>query len=433
MIAAVIAIAGALLRQTGVPTYRTIWAEDGAVLAQCAYTGPSLLACLSTPYDGWALVLPRLLAAVATALPPARLSYALASLAALSAGVCAFLVARAVRDVTRSSVAGLMAGASLLLIAPAVREVGGNLTNLHWIMFVAATTVLVSTWIGHRFDLADGLLVGLVAFSSPFGPILLVFAVITFLLGDRRLGPLIGVIGAGVAVVLWFSVTTPRAATSDLPVTLLSPIQWYLESIVLGSSVGGRGPVQQGLVTAALVVVLAGLLWRLVVDRRAAAERPAAPEGPAGPRWWRTRPFLDLFAVVALLAAGAAVFAASTYLNKHVAPRYLYVPIALSIVALFMGLGLLVRDPAAGRLATRSTTWRPRPGWVALAAVALVLAIEFTISFRAWNRASRGPNVPRQMPAAGALCSTGAPSATIDISPFPASSVWQVVIPCDRF
>src|SRR5438445_6711308 len=79
---ALVAGLATVARQQGIPRYRTIWAEDGAVFAQCAYDD-SLVGCLATPYDAWIHTVPRVLASVATALPPATLSYALTALAAL--------------------------------------------------------------------------------------------------------------------------------------------------------------------------------------------------------------------------------------------------------------------------------------------------------------------------------------------------------------
>ncbi len=426
IVAACLACLGAVARQKGVPSYRTIWAEDGEVFAQCAYTARSGLGCVMTAYDGWLQLVPRLLAEVATRLPPVALSVALNGLAAIVAAGCAYLTARAVRDVTRSGVAGCVAGASLLLVAPAAREVGGNITNLHWIMFVAAVTVVVAAWLDHPFDVADGILVGLTALSSPFGLVLFAFGAFGLLLGRRGLARVTVVTGAAVAVQIALALTTPRNGVPDLPVTILSPIDWYLRDVVAGGTYANRGPVPGGLITVGIVACLFGLLGRLVVDHRAGP--PTIRE--AANRW---RPWLEIGTICALLAAGAAIFATSTYLNRHVVPRYQYVPAALGIVTLFVSAGLLAR-----RVAGRPSGWpagRPGPSSVALVALAVVIGIGFATTFRFQNRASAGPNMPVEIAARRAECDGTAPSLLFKIAPLPTNGVpydWQVVIPCDR-
>jgi drug/metabolite transporter (DMT)-like permease len=134
-----------------------------------------------------------------------------------------------------------------------------------------------------------------------------------------------------------------------------------------------------------------------------------------------------------LLAVGAAVFAASTYLNRHVTPRYQYVPVALGMVALFASAGLLAR-----RITGRPRGWRP--GWrdpsaMALVILAVVVGIGFATTFRTRNLASAGPNVPVEIAARRAECDGAVPGLLFKISPLPTNGTpydWQVVIPCDR-
>jgi hypothetical protein len=425
-VAACLAALGAVASQRGVARYRTIWAEDGEVFAQCAYTARSGLECVLTAYDGWLHLVPRVLAEVATRLPPVVLSVALNGLAAIVAAGCAYLTARAVRDVTRSGLAGCVAGASLLLIAPATREVGGNITNLHWIMFVAGVTVVVATWLDHPFDIADGVLVALVALSSPFGLVLLTFGAFGLIVGRRSLAPMMVVTGAAVAVQLALALTTPRNAVRDVPVSVLSPIDWYLRYVVGAGTYGNRGPVPDELIAVAIVACLAGLVARLVVDDR--ARRQTA--GHAADRW---KPWLEIAAVIALLAVGAAVFAASTYLNRHVTPRYQYVPVALGMVALFIGAGCLARR-VAGRPGGWPAGW-PGPSSVALVVLAAVVGIGFAATFRTRNLASAGPDVPVEIAARSPECDGVMTSLLFKISPLPTTTTpydWQVVIPCDR-
>jgi hypothetical protein len=426
IVAAWLAALGAVASQTGVPRYRTIWAEDGEVLPQCAYTARSALDCVLTAYDGWLHLVPRVLAEVATLLPPVALSVALNGLSAIVAAGCAYLTARAVRDVTGSGVAGCVAGASLLLIAPATREVGGNVTNLHWIMFVAAVSVIVAAWLDHPFDVADGILVVLVTLSSPFGLVLLTFGAVGVALGRRSLRMATVVTALCVAVQLAMALTTPRNGVRDVPVSFLSPIEWYVRYVVGAGAYGNRGLIPDELLAVGVVVCLVGLVGRLVVDHRAG---PRTVDGAAD----RRRAWLEVGAVVALLAVGAAIFAASTYLNRHVTPRYQYVPVALGMVALFVSAGVLAR-----RVTGRPGGWRP--GWpgpssIALVVLAVVVGIGFATTFRTRNLASAGPNVPVEIATRRGECEGGVTELLFKISPLPTNGTpydWQVVIPCDR-
>jgi hypothetical protein len=426
IVAACLAALGAIASQTGVPRYRTIWAEDGEVFAQCAYTARSALDCVLTAYDGWLHLVPRVLAEVATLLPPVVLSVALNGLSAIVAAGCAYLTARAVRDATGSGIAGCVAGASLLLIAPATREVGGNVTNLHWIMFVAAVTVIVAAWLDHPFDIADGILVVLVTLSSPFGLVLLAFGGIGLVLGRRSLRMGMAVTAVCVAVQLAMALTTPRNGVRDVAVSILSPVEWYLRYVVGAGPFGNRGPIPDELIVFGIVACLVGLVGRLVFDHRPG---PRTVDGAAD----RRKAWLEVGAVVALVAVGAAVFAASTYLNRHVTPRYQYVPVALGMVALFVSAGVLAR-----RVTGRPASWRPRwpgPSWIALVVLAVVVGIGFATTFRTRNLASAGPNVPVEIAQRSAECDGAVPGLLFKISPLPTNGTpydWQVVIPCDR-
>jgi hypothetical protein len=425
-VAAVIAAAGALARQTGIPTTRTIWAEDGQTFAQCAYTAPSFVHCLLTPYDAWLQVVPRLLAQIATLVPPMDLSYALSGLAAIVAAACGYLTARAVRDVTRSTIAGSVAGAALLLVLPAGREVGGNITNVHWILFATAVTLIVATWLDHRFDLADGLLIGLLVWSTPFSLVLAALALLGVLFGRRRLAPIAVVAAVAAVVQVCLALTASRIAVPDLPVGVLSPIGWYSE--VIGSGIfGNRGPIPDWLMSVGVVAVIVGLAIRAGTHRR---------PGPVSV-WWATPEaragLLEFLTVAAIVVTGLAVFAASTYLNRHVAARYVYVPAALTVIALFMGAGLLVRHAADGR---RLLFGDVPAAKVLLGVLALVVAVGFATSFRIGNGASAGPDARIEIASARRGCGIDGQTVSIRISPLPTAgipTVWHVLIPCDRF
>jgi hypothetical protein len=216
---------------------------------------------------------------------------------------------------------------------------------------------------------------------------------------------------------------SPRNEIPDLPVTLLSPIAWFVELAFVKGPFGGRGPVPGWLVgvgAASLVVVLAWL-------GRHAGPRIREAGGP-----WLAGSWMPSVALLALGGASAALFAASTYLNRHVAPRYEYVPAAAMVIALMLGVAL------AARAWSPSLTLRARrfgASAIAVALVAVVVAVGFASTFRVRTGASRGPSYPAAFREAAWACDAGASFAVVPISPLPAGSItstWHLRIPCDR-
>jgi len=143
--AALVALAAVapLHRQTGVPSWRTIWAEDGAVFLSDAYRD-GVVAVVLRGYGGYLQLPPRLLVAPATVLParwvPFYLAVTATTLTALLAwGVyrwsSAWIASRLVR----------LAVALMLVAAPAMgAETTANLTNLIWIFAAATPWALVA-------------------------------------------------------------------------------------------------------------------------------------------------------------------------------------------------------------------------------------------------------------------------------------------------
>jgi hypothetical protein len=286
-------------------------------------------------------------------------------------------------------------------------------------------TVVVGAWFDHPIDIADGILVVLVALSSPFGIVLVAFGAFGLVIGRRTLALVTALTGAAVAVQLVLALTTPRNGVPDVLVTLLQPVRWYLRYVVGRGTFGNRGPVPDELIAVGIVACLLGLLGLLVLDRRAAPQTVEV----AADRW---RPWLEIGAVIALLAVGVAIFAASTYLNRHVTPRYQYVPVALGVVALFLSAGFLARRVVA-RPSGWPATW-PGPSNLALAVLAGVIGVGFAATFRTENLASAGPDVPVEIEARRPECDS-VTGLLIKISPLPTKTTpydWQVVIPCDR-
>ncbi len=421
--AAVVAVLGVVARQEGVARFRTIWAEDGAVFAQCGFDG-SLLRCLATPYDAWVHVVPRLLAAMATAFDPTLLSYVLTALAAIVSALAAVLVARAVVDTTGARATALLAGASLTLVYPAAGEVGGNITNLHWILLAAAVTVTASTWMGHRFGRADALLVSLTVASSPFGLLIVAIAAIGAILRRPRMVGVTALTGVIALVQLGVAVANPRITLPAVPSAGTSPIGLYVDTVVQAGIFGPSGWVPDSLVTIGLIAtifVLAALAWRQLI-----------PPIDAGAMTRVGSRLVDAGAILAMLAAGVAVFAASWLLNRHVAGRHVYVASELTVLALLTGLGrVLAAHPGVTIANRRMTIVKHGIGILAV----VTIAIGFATSFRVRNAAGNGPDFPREIASERVRCASGAGVLPLTISPLPTpgiETIWQIAIPCDR-
>lgn len=423
LVAAAIAAFGAVARQQGVPRYRTIWAEDGGLFAQCPMLEPSPLTCVVTPYDGWLHLVPRLLGWAADIAPPSLLSYTLTGLAALVLAGCAFLIARAVAGASGSAIAGLVAGISVALVYPAGAEVAGNITNLPWAMFAASAVIVTCSMLGRSVDGLDATFVLLTLASSPFGLLIGALVAVGWLLRRQsQLRPWLLVLGATiVGVQLAVSRVSPRNAIPDLPVTLASPIGWLWDLLFVKGPFGGRGLLPGWLVGATTVAVLVLIVWRTFRSE---------PTGTQLER--RLARWSPLLAIGALAAASSAVFAASTYLNNHVTARYEYVPAVALVVALPLGVALLARSwtrsfGVAGRVIRSSS--------VADGLVAVVVLVGFATTFRVTTGASPGPSYPAAFREAIRACEGGAGFAIVPISPLPAGSItrsWEIQIPCDR-
>ena len=104
-----------LLRQTGVPSWQTVWAEDGAVFTQQASLDGAL-AALFRAYAGYHAV-PRLLGAVASAVPASYLALYFATAATTVGALLAWFTWNATRGWVDSP-AVRVAVASMVVLMP---------------------------------------------------------------------------------------------------------------------------------------------------------------------------------------------------------------------------------------------------------------------------------------------------------------------------
>jgi hypothetical protein len=154
-----------LLRQPGVSALDTIWAEDGHVFLADAVNRPFREVILA-PYNGYALVVPRLLAEAASHLP---LDFAAATLSggsALTVSTLAAFVYRATPCLQHGVVR--FAHASVLVFLPVTaREALNNAANLHWFLIFAAFWGLVWVPRGWPLRIVSALVAMLAALTDP--------------------------------------------------------------------------------------------------------------------------------------------------------------------------------------------------------------------------------------------------------------------------
>jgi hypothetical protein len=245
------------------------WAEDGFFFA-CAY-GDGLKTLLQ-PYAGYLHLVPRLVALLAAAAPPAFAP-------ALFVG-CAFLGTLYVAARTqsrRAPFAGRLAAALAVVLVPDAFEVLLNITNLQWVIASGLLLVLVSADpekpIEWMHDIAATFVLGLTGpFSTVLAPLFLARAVRSRTAAGWVLFALVTVCGALQA---WMIVTHPQpVATAAIrtPYLLAAPGMRIAGSLFIGNGVpedySFAIEVALTVFTGALVVALS---WRRTAGRTASA------------------------------------------------------------------------------------------------------------------------------------------------------------------
>ena len=380
-LAALVAFVSVFTRQTGIPKASTMWAEDGYVFLGCHTRGESVLYCLGEAYGGYLHVVPRIAAMVAWLAPPDLWSIAVTTAAAAVLGVAAFSTAAAIGQAPKSSLAGLVGGAALGLTYEAGHEVAGNLANLHWILLVGATVVVVAAWLGRTPGRLDFAVVVGAAFSSPLMAIVVSLALAGWI--AKRAGCRSVFAVAFIGSVIQLVVAGPFGLADPLP--------------------GVAVPAMAGI--AAL-----GLMASNSRERRGA-----------------------VLAVGGLIGAGLAAYLAAVLINRWEGPRYEYVPAVMLIEAAVVGAALLGSprrlsadaDLSPGR-ARRLLRRLP------LAVVAGAVMLGAGSSYRLESRTSRGPDFGAEFRAAVAACREGVASALVPISPRLPDRTWTVEVPCAR-
>lgn len=426
LVAFLVAGAGVLFRQSGIPKVLTIWAEDGSIFATCAYARPLVPDCLLEPYAGWIHVIPRAGAALAVLWPPADLSVVIGMIAAAVAGLTAAVVAIAVRDASGSWVAGLIAGASLVLVRQAGIEVGGSLTNLHWILMAASIVLIVAWWVGARAGPGSLVVLASAGLSSPFAPILVPLGLVGLLLRRPGWRPVLAIVCVTAAAQIAVILITPRVPPGSEPFNPGLVLSQFLRDVLGFGAFGHTRLPLNRLIQIGIVAVVAVAAVLAIDARRAPDGTPSADHTPPDARAAALR---SMVVVVALIGTGIVLFVAIVFLQHKYNARYGYIPSALLCVALVFGSALVGRANPVGGGARRFLGWATR---LALPAAVVLLTFGFARTFRLETKASGGPDYADAFRDAATACDGQASrSILVPISPISRTN-WAVEIPCSR-
>lgn len=134
-----------LARQSGVPSYETIWAEDGAVFLTEALRGP-LVDTIFRPHGSYLQVVPRLVGAIVSPVPLAQAALAVSLASALVVAALSVFTfwASGSAGFLRTTGARAALAAIVVLLPAAAYETNATLANLHWYLIFAAFWALVA-------------------------------------------------------------------------------------------------------------------------------------------------------------------------------------------------------------------------------------------------------------------------------------------------
>ena len=469
----------ALLRQSGTPAWRTLWAEDGRVFYSQALSMP-FTRTLVTPHDGYIQLYPRLVAELATVLPPRDAAWVMALAGAISLGVISGLVFHMTKAHVASPALRALLGLSMVLLPVAGAELLDNAVNVPWWLFFSCFWALL--WRPRTLSgrVGAALLCALTAASEPLTALLLPVAALrvaalgppyasgsTFVHAARTAGNARSTKSSG-----WFAAQAPV-------VGLLAGLVFQAVAIVthagnrgvaaafspgsakgLGQSLAIRTGL--GLVTGvratdslvahdrALATVLGALVLLAVAGAGALCPSLRARAFTAAgvftalicflvPTWMRD---------VAPLMASGKVQPASRY---QAVPLLLLLSVVVAEVEGWVA-GVSRRRPgpatplAGGsedgerhpRALGSRTSWAHRsrhragPGrrdFIAAAVCVALLAPTWAADFRDANARSRGPSWPAGIARASARCAASSlGEVSIPIDP----RGWTAVVPCGR-
>jgi hypothetical protein len=402
---AVIAAASlSLLRQPGLPAVNTIWAEDGTIFLSQALTH-SFLGALTTSYNGYYMLLQRVLVEPVSWFPPGYAAAMLAVEAAVINALFALVVYVASAAALRSRL--LRAAVAMVAVLPPVgmSEILNNVSNVHWSGLYAL--FWVALWVpAHRAGRAVASAVAfLVAFTNILGLVLLPLMVIRVAVRrDRHSAVLAAIVAAGLASDLIGLATGSSTRNGGIQFDPSPGVRAFFTRVIPASLLGEQivGPVMLRPPTRYIMLAFALLILLLALGiyRHGSANWPVALTA------W-------------IHAAGFWLIAQSF---GGMTPRYA----AVAMMLIVAGLAALV---APGRRPEESA--RPESALISqfalIAYVCLVGAI-IAVNFREPTVRGSGPSWTQAVAEARRDCAAMPPDQLVLVPIAPPG--WTAPLPC---
>lgn len=402
---AALAIWANLVRQPG-SALDNLWAEDGRVFLTQGWRFP-LWDTVGISPNGYLDLYPRVVAAVAAALPVGTAAVVMAAGGAAASGIAVLAVVIATEGHLPSLLARAGLGLAVALFPAAGFEIAANTANAHWYLVAASFFLLLWTprsWVGTA---AAAVAVLAAAGSDPLAALLTPIALIRLLARVR------GSVVVATALVVGLAIHVPALVTHPIgpPAGGASAGRLgeaYLYRVVAVAVTGldvtrSPGPaVLAGSVAAVVIATAAAVLL--------ARRRPRTVALLAACLAWSVL----MFVVPVRLRWSEAFLGAG---DPQLGSRYVLLPWLLLLVA-----GAALVDAITARWGAGG----PVGVLAGLAWPAAVLAICLP-TFSAG--ATRAPSYTAQLPTARATCRAASDPAAVPIRGYP-DLVWSSLLPC---
>jgi hypothetical protein len=393
-----------LIRQPGLRSWDTVWAEDGFVYATEALARPAWKTLLAG-YAGYAQFVPRVLALPLRVVPVGAWAAYLAVVSALVTSLLALCVVRWSRGWVGSTLLRWTLAVTMIVLPASYFEIQTNLANLGWPLVVASFWAIASRRDTTRDVALRVTVIVLAALSTPVQAVLVPWAAVVVLVRRRRSDWItLAALSAGLVVqVLAIGATTQGdqvpSTAGELPRELAVRVlgsMWIGERWLADAWID-HGAALVVAVTLVTVVVVA-LGWRQPI--------------PTDRRWLVAGAIATslLAFVFSVWVRGTALLWMPTGRFTSAGSRYVYVPIVLLLS------GLVVLADSARRRWVRS---------LLVAQTVFVVATSFALT----SPRSIGPSWTGGVDAARVACEHLPPGATVEV---PISLGDPAEVPCSR-